>query len=284
MKKKQILFVLPVMFMLIISSCETAKQDKFIGLQLYSLRDLMKEAPESTVVAVGEMGYAFVEAAGYSEGMFYGMTPGDFKALVEENGMVFLGSHTGQGLPDSASRDATMEWWDKAIAAHKEAGVEYIVQPWMGNEGYESLEGLKAYCEYFNAVGEKCNKAGIRFGYHNHAKEFTTVLDGETVYDFMLQNTDPEKVMFQIDLYWIVEGGKDPVEYFEKYPGRFWLWHVKDEKEVGASGDIDFESIWAHTETAGVEYFIVEQEAYDFPPLESVEKSLDFLLEADFVK
>ena len=203
----------------------------------------MKENPDSTIRAVADIGYKFVEAAGYSDGKFYGMEPQDFERLVEENQMAFLGSHTGQDLPDSASWEKTMQWWDEAIAAHKEAGVEYIVQPWMGSKGYESLEGLKRYCEYFEAVGEKCNEAGIRFGYHNHAKEFQE-LEGEIIYDYMLENTDPEKVMFQIDLYWIVEGGADPVEYFEKYPGRFWLWHVKDEKELGASGEIDFERIW----------------------------------------
>ncbi|MGC9343703.1 MAG: sugar phosphate isomerase/epimerase family protein [Bacteroidales bacterium] len=282
MKKITLTLAVLLSLTLIFNSCDVNK--KFIGLQLYSLRDLMKEKPDSTVMKVGEMGYSFVEAAGYNDGKFYGMSPADFKALVEESGMVFLGSHTGQGLPDSANWDKTMEWWDKAIAAHKEGGVEYIVQPWMGQEGYESLDGLKKYCEYFEAVGEKCNEAGIRFGYHNHANEFTTVLDGNTVYDYMIENTDPEKVMFQIDLYWAVEGGADPVDYFEKYPGRFWLWHVKDEKEVGASGDIDFERIWAHKETAGVKYYIVEQEEYNYPPLESVEMSLEYLQNADFVQ
>ena len=243
----------------------------------------MHEKTDSTVMKVGEMGYSFVEAAGYSDGKFYGMEPSEFKSLVEESGMVFLGSHAGYGLPDSSNWDITMQWWDEAIAAHKKAGVEYIVQPWMGKEGYSSLEGLKKYCEYFEAVGQKCSEEGIRFGYHNHSGEFKK-LEGETIYDFMLKNTDPSKVMFQMDLYWVIEGGADPVQYFEKYPGRFWLWHVKDEKEVGASGKVDFERIFAHKEAAGVKYYIVEQEEYNYPPLESVEKSLEYLLDADFVK
>ncbi len=243
----------------------------------------MNEQPAETIKQVGEMGYAFVEAAGYSDGKFYGMEPLEFKKLVDESGMVFLGSHTGQDIPDSANWDKTMEWWDISIAAHKEAGVEYMVQPWMGKTGYASLEGLKAYCEYFDAVGAKCKEAGIRFGYHNHSHEFEE-LEGEIIYDFMLNNTDPENVMFQIDLYWAIEGGADPLSYFEKFPGRFWLWHVKDEKEVGASGDIDFEKIWTGAETAGVKYFIVEQEEYDYPPIESVNMSLQYLLDAEFVK
>lgn len=282
MKKTTIIITL-FLSALLLNSCETYMSKKFIGLQLYSLRDLMKENPDSTIRAVADIGYKFVEAAGYSDGKFYGMEPQDFERLVEENQMAFLGSHTGQDLPDSASWEKTMQWWDEAIAAHKEAGVEYIVQPWMGSKGYESLEGLKRYCEYFEAVGEKCNEAGIRFGYHNHAKEFQE-LEGEIIYDYMLENTDPEKVMFQIDLYWIVEGGADPVEYFEKYPGRFWLWHVKDEKELGASGEIDFERIWEYNDISGVKYYIVEQEEYSYPPLESVEKSLEFLQEAEYVE
>ena len=282
--KKTILSLSLIAFSLFLfNSCNNSQSDKFIGLQLYSLRNLMNEDATETVKQVGEMGYGFVEAAGYNDGKFYGMEPLEFKKLVEESGMVFLGSHTGQDIPDSADWDKTMEWWDMSIAAHKEAGVEYMVQPFMGKSGYASLEGLKKYCDYFNIVGEKCKEAGIRFGYHNHSHEFEE-LEGETIYDFMLNNTDPEKVMFQMDLYWAIEGGAKPLEYFEKYPGRFWLWHVKDEKEVGASGDIDFESIWTGAENAGVKYFIVEQEAYDYPPIESVKMSLQYLLDADFVK
>jgi sugar phosphate isomerase/epimerase len=283
MKKNFLAISFLLGILILLGSCDSMKQKKFIGLQLYSLRDLMKEDPASTVKAVGEMGYSFVEAAGYDKGKFYGMEPSDFKALVEESGMVSLGSHAGHGLPDSSSWESAMQWWDEAIAAHKAAGVEYIVQPWMGQEAYSSLAGLKSYCGYFEAIGEKCNAEGIRFGYHNHSGEFKE-LEGEIIYDFMLKNTDPSKVMFEMDLYWAVEGGADPVSYFEKYPGRFWLWHVKDEKEVGASGNMDFEKIWAGRGKAGVKYYVVEQEEYNYPPLESVKMSLDYLLNADFVK
>ncbi|MFW5832036.1 MAG: sugar phosphate isomerase/epimerase family protein [Prolixibacteraceae bacterium] len=264
-------------------SCETQPEEKCIGLQLYSVRDAMKEDPEATVAKVGETGYKFVETAGYSDGKFYGMEPTAFKELCENNGMQFLGSHTGQNVPDSANWDETMAWWDECIAAHKQADVKWIVQPWMGDVGYESLDGLKRYCEYFNAVGEKCNEQGIRFGYHNHAKEFTTEFEGKPVYDWMLELTDPGKVMFQMDLYWVVEGGKDPVNYINEYPGRFYLWHIKDEKEVGASGEIDFERIFEAKEKSGAEYGIVEVEKYNFEPIVSVEKSLEFLQEAEYV-
>ncbi len=268
---------------LLLSCAQQKEEEKFIGIQLWSVRDAMKEDPAGTIEALGDMGYKFVEAAGYNDGQFYGMSPKAFKKLVEDNGMVFYSSHTGQDLPNEEKWDETMDWWDKAIEAHAAAGVPYIVQSWMGKAGYDSLEGLKNFCEYFEIVGKKCNEHDIRFGYHNHANEFKE-LEGEIIYDYMLENTDPEKVMFQIDLYWIYEGGKDPVAYFEKYPGRFESFHVKDEAEVGASGEIDFERIFNNAEKAGMEYMVVEVESYNYDPLESVKISLNYLQEADFVK
>lgn len=265
-------------------SCKTAeKPEKFIGLQLYSVREAMKTDVSGTVARVGEMGYKFVETAGYADGKFYGMDPVAFKELCEANGLQFLGSHSGKDVPDSASWESTMAWWDQCIDAHVAAGVKWIVQPWMGKVGYESLDGLKRYCEYFNAVGEKCNAKGIRFGYHNHDKEFSTELEGKPVYDWMLELTDPAKVMFQLDLYWIVVGGKNPVDYFKTYPGRFELWHIKDKEEVGASGTMDFAAMFAEKELSGAQYGIVEVEEYNFEPLVSCQKSLEWLKAADYV-
>ena len=281
----KILFFTGIMAFILqgMTSCTTQPKEKFLGLQLYSVRDDMKKDVKATVAKVGEMGYKYVEAAGFGDGKFYGMDPVEFKDLCETNGMQFLGSHSGQNMPDSANWDKTMAWWDMCIDAHAAAGVKWIVQPWMGEEGYESLEGLKQYCKYFNAVGEKCNAKGIRFGYHNHSHEFTTEFEGKPVYDWMLDLTDPEKVMFELDLYWIVEGGKQPVDYFNKYPGRFEIYHIKDSEEVGASGNIDFEAIFAANEKAGVQYGVVEVEQYNFEPLVSCQMSFDFLNTADYV-
>ncbi len=272
-----------ILLVLTVTSCTAPAVEKNIGIQLYSVRDHMKSNPDSTVTEVGKMGYKFVEAAGYSDGKFYGMSPVDFKALVEKSGMQFLGSHTGQSLPDSANWESTMIWWDNAIAAHKEAGVKWIVQPWMGAEGYASLDGLKKYCDYFNAVGEKCNAAGIRFGYHNHDREFSQV-DSVTIYDFMLENTDPAKVMFQLDLYWITVGGADPIAYFDKYPGRFEIYHVKDEKELGGDETMmNFEPSFAAADKAGMKNYVVEVERYSFDPMVSIQKSAEFLMNSAFV-
>ncbi len=256
--------------------------EKMYGLQLYSVRDHMNKDPKGTVVKVGAMGYNFVETAGYKDGKFYGMEPLEFKKLCEDNGLKFLGSHTGQNMPDKENWDKTMAWWDKAIDAHAEAGVKWIVQPWMSDEGYKSLDGLKRYIEYFNAVGAKCKAKGIYFGYHNHDAEFTTEFEGKPVQDWMLELTDPDNVMFQLDLYWINKGGKSALDYFDRYPGRFMLWHIKDDKELGASGKIDFEPIFAAKEKSGLKYGIVEVEEYSYDPLVSVEKSLEYLKTTNF--
>lgn len=259
------------------------KPGKNIGLQLYSLRDSMQANALKTIEEVGKMGYAFVEPAGYRDGMFYDLSPAEFRRVIEENGMTVLSSHTGRPVPDSQNWEAAMGWWDTCIAAHAEAGVKYIVQPFMDSVGYQSLAGLKQYCDYFNAVGEKCLAKGIRFGYHNHAHEFDS-LEGQVIYDFMLQNTDSSKVFFQIDLYWIQQGGADPIAYFNNYPKRFVSYHVKDTLEVGASGKIDFKTIFESAEIAGMKYYVVEQEAFTTTPFEGVKQSFDFLNNAEYVK
>jgi sugar phosphate isomerase/epimerase len=287
MKRRSIISVVLLMTVtgLILSglySCKTTPH-KNIGLQLYSIRDSITKDVPAAIAKVGKMGYKFVEPAGYDNGKLYGMEPAAFKALCQSNGLKILSSHVGQELPDSANFAKTMAWWDVCIDAHVAAGAKFLVQPFMGEGAYRSLDTLKRYCDYFNMIGEKCKAKGIRFGYHNHDKEFSTKLEGQTIYDFMLTNTDPEKVMFEIDLYWTVKGGADPVEYFNKYPGRFILWHIKDEKEIGASGMMDFAAYWASAPKSGMEYGIVEVERYDFDQFTSCKMSIDFLNAATYV-
>lgn len=263
-------------------SCKPAQKN--IGLQLYSIRDSINKDVPGAIAKVAKMGYKFVEPAGYRDGKFYGMEPAAFKALLAENKLTMLSSHTSHNVPDSTNYAETMAWWDTCIDAHAVAGAKFIVQPSMGRSAYESLAGLKAYCDYFNEVGAKCNAKGIRFGYHNHDKEFSTKLDSTVViYDYMLQNTDPAKVMFEMDLYWAVVGGASPVEYFNKYPGRFELWHIKDKEEIGASGMMDFKAIWEGSANSGMKYGVVEVEKYNFDEYTSCKMSIDTLNKAPFV-
>ena len=259
-------------------------KQKNIGLQLYSIRDsIMKNVP-AAIEKVGKMGYKFVEPAGYSDGKIYGMDPVAFRELCAKNGMTVLSAHVNTQLPTETTWDKAMEWWDQCIDTHVKAGAKFLVQPSIGGDAYKSFDALKKWCDYFNAVGAKCNAEGLRFGYHNHDRDFSTKIEGQTMYDLMLANTDPAKVMFELDLYWCVEGGKNPVDYFNKYPGRFELWHIKDREEIGASGGMDFYSMWAAAKKSGMKYGIVEVERYNFDQFTSCAKSIDFLNAAEYVK
>lgn len=258
------------------------KLNKTIGLQLYSLRDNFSKDFDPTIKAVAEMGYKQAEAANYNNGKFYGLSPAEYKNKLNSLGIDPLSSHTGMipGNVDEMNSQNVMDWWAQCIAAHKEAGVKYIVAPSMPR--YKTLDELKKACDFFNKVGIMCQEQGIKFGYHNHAAEFEKIED-KVWYDFMLENTDPNYVFFEMDIYWAVIGGQGPVEYFEKYPGRFKLLHIKDRKELGESGLVDFQAVFNNIEKAGTEAVIVEVERYSFQPVESVRRSFNYLMNSPFV-
>ncbi|OAM90949.1 sugar phosphate isomerase/epimerase [Termitidicoccus mucosus] len=268
-----------------------APEAKNIGLQMYSLRgDIGKNAEniDTIIAAVGKMGYKYVEAASYDAkaGTIYGMTPAAFKAKIAAAGMFALSCHVSKRLADnpaSTNWDEVWQWWAKCIATHKAAGMKYIVMPSMPKQ--PSQADLQIYCDYYNKIGEKCAAAGLKFGYHNHAYEFEHKLPGGvTMYEYMLQHTEPDKVFFEMDVYWAVMGRHSPVDLFKKYPGRFLVLHIKDDRELGESGMIGFEAIFKNLAAAGTKYLIVEVEKYNLPPVDSVKASLDYLNASSFVK
>ena len=283
--------------LLLVTACGQKKAGnepvkKEFGVQLYSIRSVIGDSAlyaanhEEAFKALAEMGYSYVEAACYKDGKLYGVEPAQYKADLEAAGLKSLSTHIGHALSPEELKTGdfteSMKWWDEAIAAHKEAGCEYIVVP--GFPIPDNLKDLKTYCDYFSAVGRKCKEAGIDFGYHNHAREFKKVED-TVIYDFMLENTDPESVFFQMDVYWAVMGQAAPVVYFRKYPGRFHLLHIKDYRELGESGMVGFDAIYNNVETAGTQGFIVEIEAFtngDWK--ESLKMCADYLINSDFVK
>ncbi len=293
--KKTVITTLMVVSTLLFLSCGQSKQDnnkadeakvsKDLYIQLYSVRDDIKSDFKGTITKVAEAGYKGVEAADYNNGKFYGLTPEEFKSEIEAVGMEVLSSHTGrplEGIIENTNWDEVWAWWDAAIDAHKRAGMKFIVTPWMPTP--TTLEELSQYCDYYNQIGEKCNAAGIKFGYHNHNFEYKEIED-QIMYDYMLENTDPDKVFFQMDVYWTKQGGYDPVEYFNNYPNRFKLLHIKDEKELGGSDSVmDFDNLFKNIDQSGVEYLIVEVEHYNFEPLESIKMSIDYLLNNENVK
>jgi sugar phosphate isomerase/epimerase len=211
------------------------------------------------------------------------MAPADFAALCNKYGLDLLSSHTNGTRPDAETWDYCIEWWKKAIADHKAAGMKYIVQPSLRGNWKTSLEDLDWNCKLFNEVGKMCAAEGIKFGFHNHAGEFTVMHDvnGEQmrVFDYILANTDPQYVFLELDLHWITEGGASAVEYFKANPGRFTLWHVKDKLEVGASGFIDFPAIYENATISGMAYQVIEQEAFTdgYTQFESIKQSCDYV-------
>lgn len=273
--------------------CQNADKPvkKDMAVQLYSARDLIGKPElyaqnhEEVLKAIAEMGYTGVEAASYKDGLFYGVTPEQFKADVEAAGMEVVSSHTNRKLTaeELASGDLTeaLAWWDAAIPAHVAAGMRYVVCPSMTIP--ETLDGLKVTCNYFNEIGRKCKAAGMEFGFHNHAREFK-IIEDQVIMDYMLQNTDPELVFFQMDVYWAVYGNASPAEYFNKYPGRWKVLHIKDKKEIGQSGMVGFDAVFANAEVAGMTEFVIEVEGCrNETALDGLRVSADYILNAPFV-
>jgi sugar phosphate isomerase/epimerase len=256
------------------------KIDK-VGVQLYTVRDLMKSDFEGTIAKVAAIGYKEVEFAGY-----FGRTPQQVRAVLDKNGLKAPATHV--------QYDELDEKFPAVIEASKTIGLEYIVCPWIPEDLRKSPDIWKQASEKFNRCGEQSKKAGMQFAYHNHWFEFLPV-DGKLPYDALLELCDKDLVKMELDLCWITTAGGDPLKYFDRYPGRFPLVHVKDLKklpvitaggpqnfgdtvdltEVG-SGIIDWKRIFAASDKAGIKHYIVE---HDHPkaPLESIAGSYAYL-------
>ncbi len=246
-----------------------------IGLQLYTLRQVIMKDVKGTLSAVAEMGYTQVETYGYRDGKLFGMTVNDFKSYMDSLNLQIVSGHNGMDLIGTS--------WDKTCADAQAMSQRYVVVPWMDKKYYSSLDELKKTCEALNKAGEVAKKHNMRMGYHNHAFEFDKVED-QVIFDVMLGELDPALVTMEMDIYWVVRAGHDPEKYFTKYPGRFELWHVKDmdkadgEKnaDVG-TGSIDFKKLFTKAQQSGLKNFFVEQESYPSTPMESTKKSIDYL-------
>ena len=256
------------------------KIDK-VDVQLYTVRDLMKNDFEGTIASVAKTGYKEVEFAGY-----FGRTGKQVRDVLDKNGLKAPSTHV--------QYDELDDKFPSVIETSKEIGLEYIICPWIPEDLRKSPDIWKQASEKFNKCGEASKKAGMQFGYHNHWFEFLAT-NGKLPYDELLAMCDPNLVKMEMDLCWITVAGSDPLKYFAKYPGRFPLVHVKDVKtlpkissggaqnfgdtvdltEVG-SGVIDWKRIFAHSEQAGIKHYIVE---HDHPkePLESITKSYQYL-------
>ncbi|MFL5788492.1 MAG: sugar phosphate isomerase/epimerase family protein [Flavisolibacter sp.] len=280
------------------------KKQRPIGLQLYTLGDLMIKDPKGTLQKLAAIGYKELESAGSEKGNFYGYKPKELAALIKESGMHWRSAHVG-GAPfrmdqimkmaksaeDSARIKKMMERFKnmpKALNLKEnfqeladnaaEGGLSYLV---CSSIPVNTMDEIKTAVEVFNKSGEACKKVGVQFAYHNHTTEFDNV-EGHRPFDYILSNTDKNLVKMELDLAWATKANQDPLELFKTHAGRFPLWHVKDldattknPTEVG-KGYIDFKRIFDHAEDSGMKYFFVEQDGAPHP-LEDVTVSYNNL-------
>ena len=257
-----------------------SSDSRFGGLALYTVRDAMGKDAKTTLKSVAEAGYQNIEAAGYADGKYYNMAPKDFKAFLIELNLNPVSTHQSAITLDNA---------DAMMADAKTAGFEYFVVPIppMGLFKYDQATssmsmtgGAKNLAEILDTLGEKAHAAGLQLLYHNHDFEFKKDADGIVPIDYLLENCNPEWVNFQMDLFWVTKAEADPLAYFEKYPGRFKMWHVKDMDEQGrfapvGQGTIDFSKILTQKEKSGMKYYLVEQDmTFDsLQPLDAIKIS-----------
>lgn len=248
---------------------------KNIGLQLYSVRDAMLSDAVGTLKTLADIGYKQLESARSAKGNYYGLTPKEVKATCKDLGMTMRSGHVHID-----------ENWERAVDEAAEVGQEYLVCSSLPSKG-QTVDNYKEVAETFTKAAEDCKKAGLKFGYHNHDYEFEKD-NGQVLYDVLLENSDPELVLMELDLGWVIVTGNDPVAYFDKYPGRFPLWHLKDMKkdhpestEFG-KGQIDIKKMMQNAKSSGMKYFFVEQEEYEDNPIKSIKHNYDYLVKLEY--
>ncbi len=261
----------------VLQSLAAAKYKKLVGIQLYSVRDDMRKDPQGTLTALAEMGYKYVEHANYINRKFYGWEAKEFKKRLDDLGMKMPSGHTVMGKAhwDDAKNDFT-DLWKYTVEDAAVMGQELVISPSIDMGIRKDKNLLLKYMDIFNKSGELCQKSGMRFGYHNHDFEFSEKLEGELLYDIMLNNTDPKLVAQQLDIGNMINGGGVPAEVMKKFPGRFVSMHVKDEVPSAAghekfestilgkgSGQIDVQAlVKLGDKEGGTKHFIIEQESY----------------------
>ena len=280
---------------------------KEIGLQTYSLGPELNSDVAAGLKKIKECGYSYVELAGYRDGKIGQVTMADFKKMADDAGIVIRSSHLTapvRGKYSAENRQGMLDFWKKATEDHNILGIDRFVQPTLPE--IKSEEDAKYVADAFNAVGETTLKGGIKFGYHNHNYEYNRVVAGgeepisfairgfrppqgqpmpRTIEEIFIEETDPSKVFFELDVYWTVMGGQDPVEWINKYADRIQMLHIKDRLVLGQSGMMNFEQIFKAFYSHGHKYFFVEiEDTRSGKQFERIKDSADYLLAAPFVK
>lgn len=267
---------------------ETTAKKEIVGIQLYSVRDDMKKDPLNTLKELSKMGYRNVEHANYVNRKFYDYSPAEFKKILHDLGMKMPSGHTvmGQQHWDTVKKDFT-DLWKYTVEDAAIMGQQYVISPWLDDSFRKNRDELLRFMEVFNKSGELCKKSGMKFGYHNHDFEFSEKLNGETLYDIILKNTDPALVVQQLDTGNLYNGGAMTMDIVKQYPGRFLSLHVKDEIP-GNAGQEKYESTILGTGIVNLKavidevrkttenvHYIIEQESYqDKTPLDCAKEDL----------
>ena len=281
---------------------------KNFGLQIYSLtvnrddREFSDNVPAG-LKKVAQMGYSSIELAGYNDGKVGSATMSEFKKYADDAGLKILSTHVNPPLRGYSKEniEQAKEFWKKATGDHAAIGCKYIIQP--GQPQTRSTEEVAYTGEAFNEFGKIAKAAGLIFAFHNHDGEFLRVVPGGTealprargfgrmpegakmIYDGMLEATDPSLVQFEMDVYWTVMGGQDPVAYMKKYANRIRVLHIKDIAVLGESGMMNFQKIFETAYSNGISEFFVELENYPGgKQFEGVKGCADYLNNATFVK
>lgn len=247
-----------------------ARETKNVGVQLYSVRKEMLADATGTLKMLAKMGYKELESARSVKGNYYGLAPKEIKKIAADLGMNVRSGHVG--IDNN---------WLKSVDEAAEAGQTYLICSSMPSRG-QTIENYQKTADVFNKAAEDCKKRNLIFGYHNHEEEFQKV-DGQVLYDVLLERTDPKMVKMEMDLGWLIVTGNDPFKYFEKYPGRFPLWHLKDmditkKKSVEfGKGRVDIRRLLKNGEKSGMKYYFVEQEEYSVSAFDSLAYDINYL-------
>jgi sugar phosphate isomerase/epimerase len=247
-----------------------ARKVKNVGVQLYTFRTEMAADARGTLKKIAELGYKQIESANSVKGHYYGLTAKEMKQACKDLGMTLSSGHAH--IDDK---------WKQTIDEAAESGQKYLICSTMPTSG-QTVDNYKKVADSFNKAGEECKKLGLKFGYHNHEYEFQTD-NGKVLYDVLLDNTQADLVHMELDLGWVIIGGKNPLDYFAKYPGRFPLWHLKDMDLVKkhsvefGKGQLDIVAMMKNKKQSGLDIMFVEQEEYANTPFESMKHNMDYL-------
>jgi len=253
-----------------------------VGLQMYTLREVINAGNVAEVMSkVAGIGFKELEVFGYTgRDKFWGKEPKAFKALLKANGLKAPSAHIAfeNFLTGKDENEFRLTCEAAAVVGNK-----FLVIAWLPEQYRKTPEDYKKIALQLNKAAIISRQYGLRLAYHNHDFEFTKMENGVTGYDIILKDTDDKLVQLELDLYWAVKAGIDPVQLFEKYPGRFPLWHIKDmDKASGSftevgSGSINFSQIMAHKKTAGLQHFFIEQDEIKKDVFESIQQSFDYV-------